>query len=477
MKASPSANRMRVQLPLSERRILLMVGDTVAVVLAALIALRIWTVVGRIRFDLNFLLPNSYWLVLLPSLWLFLASANDFYNLRVTARLGTSMVRMVQITMQQVLVYLVLFFFVERNQLPRLFILYHAVISFVLVAAWRIWRPFLIGWAASKRRALVIGTGWAAETIIKTIMQEAASDYELLGVVTNATDQAERTQTAGVPFVGTGMDLPVVAAQLQIDELIIASGAEIPSDIFQGIMACYEQGMTLVPMSILYEEITGRVPIEHIGQQQWLIVLPLDNQTLSFRAYLLFKRMLDIVLAVIGLSVFSLLLPLLATIMWLDSRGPIFFAQDRTGKGGKVFKVFKLRSMIPDAELQSGAVWATVNDPRITRFGRFLRKSRLDEVPQLWNVLRGEMSIVGPRPERPVFVDQLTQQIPFYRTRLVVNPGLTGWAQVSYKYGNTSEDALIKLQYDLYYIRHQSVTLDLQIMFRTVGKMLAMQGT
>jgi exopolysaccharide biosynthesis polyprenyl glycosylphosphotransferase len=260
-----------------------------------------------------------------------------------------------------------------------------------------------------------------------------------------------------------------------VAELIMANGGELSSDLFQGVMACYEQAVAIVPMPLLYEQITGRIPIEHVGQQHWTVVLPLQGDSM-FDVYPPLKRLIDIGLSLFGLVCFVLFLPLLALIMLLDTPGPIFYAQERVGKGGSIFRVIKLRSMIPNAEKMSGPKWAQENDPRVTRIGRVLRKTRLDEVPQLLNVLRGEMSLIGPRPERPYFVDQLTQQIPFYRTRLAVKPGLTGWAQVRYHYGNSTEDSLVKLQYDLYYIRHQSLTLDLLILLRTVGKMLLFQG-
>jgi exopolysaccharide biosynthesis polyprenyl glycosylphosphotransferase len=260
-----------------------------------------------------------------------------------------------------------------------------------------------------------------------------------------------------------------------VREVIIAASRDLPADVFQGMMDCYEQGITITPMPLLYESLTGRVPVEHVGNQ-WAIVLPLRESSV-FNPYPLLKRLLDIVLAVVGLVIFVVLLPFIVVAMRLDSAGPIFYAQERVGKAGRVFRVFKLRSMIPDAETFTGPLWATQGDPRITTVGRFLRRSRLDEAPQLLNVLRGEMSMVGPRPERPQFVDMLAEDIPFYRTRLVVKPGLTGWAQLCYKYGSTKHDALVKLQYDLYYIRHQSLLLDLAILFRTVGKMLAFAGT
>jgi exopolysaccharide biosynthesis polyprenyl glycosylphosphotransferase len=241
-------------------------------------------------------------------------------------------------------------------------------------------------------------------------------------------------------------------------------------------MACYEQEIAIVPMPILYEQLTGRVPIEHVGEQHWTVVLPLEGRSV-FNVYPAIKRLIDIVLALAGLAIFALMLPLVGLAIILDSPGPIFYRQQRVGRGGRQFEIVKLRSMIPNAERHSGPQWAQQDDPRVTRVGRILRKTRLDEAPQLLNVLRGEMSLIGPRPERDVFVEQLTQQIPFYRTRLAVKPGLTGWAQVRYRYGNSTEDALVKLQYDLYYIRHQSLALDLLILLRTLGKILAFQGT
>jgi lipopolysaccharide/colanic/teichoic acid biosynthesis glycosyltransferase len=182
------------------------------------------------------------------------------------------------------------------------------------------------------------------------------------------------------------------------------------------------------------------------------------------------------VLALIGLVVFAMILPLLAIIIRLDSPGSIFYTQTRVGLNGRNYRIIKLRTMIKDAEAKTGAVFSHQGDPRVTRSGLLMRKARLDELPQLWNVLRGEMSIVGPRPERPEHVARLQQKIPFYRTRHIVRPGVTGWAQVRYVYGATDEDALVKLQYDLYYIRHQSLILDLTIMLRTAGKMIRLSG-
>lgn len=464
----------RLQLRLSERRLLLIGGDVLAILLSVLIALRIWAHVGRIAFDSMFITAQAGWFVVLSGLWLLLASVNDFYDRRITAKLGGMFSRLLRIMGELLIIYLALFFVSSRDALPRLFILYHAALSSVLIGMWRGCQP-LLGWSAFRRRALIVGTGWAAETILDTLAQEAPHEYEIVGLIGDAQNTV--THIGSVQVIGTGCDLPDLVRAHHAAELILTYTGELPADIFEGLITCYELGITMIPMPLLYEQITGRVPIEHVGRQHWAVVLPLEGRSLLRQSYQVLKRLLDIVLALFGLSLFALILPIVALLMVIDSPGTIFFEQERIGRGGAPFKLIKLRSMIPDAERESGPVWASAHDPRVTRVGAILRKTRLDEFPQLLNVLRGDMSLVVLRPERAVFVEQLTGQIPFYRTRLAVKPGLTGWAQVRYRYGNTVEDALIKLQYDLYYIRHQSLLLDALIMLRTIGKMLTLQGT
>jgi exopolysaccharide biosynthesis polyprenyl glycosylphosphotransferase len=186
---------------------------------------------------------------------------------------------------------------------------------------------------------------------------------------------------------------------------------------------------------------------------------------------------MDVLLAVLGLVLTLPLFPLIALLIKRDSPGPVFYRQERLGKGGRIFRLIKFRSMRCDAESTTGPVWAGEHDPRVTRVGRVLRRARLDEVPQLINVLRGEMSVVGPRPERPAFVSQLQEKVPFYIHRLAMKPGVTGWAQVKYRYGSSVEDALEKLQYDLYYIKNLSVFLDLLILLQTVQIVLLGRGS
>jgi sugar transferase (PEP-CTERM system associated) len=212
------------------------------------------------------------------------------------------------------------------------------------------------------------------------------------------------------------------------------------------------------------EKISGRIEVDHL-YPSWLIFT--DGFQLSAFGRI-FRRTLNLSAALVGLVLALPLLPLIALAIKLDSPGPVLYRQQRVGRGGKVFYCYKFRTMRRDAEADTGATWAADNDPRITRVGKFLRLSRLDEIPQLWCVLKGDMQFVGPRPERPEFVEWLTKEIPYYGVRHAVRPGITGWAQVQYKYGNTLEDAREKLQYDLFYIKNASVGLDVLIMFQTV---------
>lgn len=462
----------RLQLRLSERRWLLIAGDVLAVLIAVLIALFVWSVVGRYHFDLDFIWPRSFWFVVMVGLWLLLASANDFYDLRVLSNRTVTFQRLVVITLQMLVIYLIVFFLEGSLRLPRLFILYYGVASFVLIALFRLLNPASARWASARRRVLIVGTDEATAATVSVIARYADHVFDVRGIIGEARDG--RDTISDVPVRGSGKTLLRLAQQEGVSELIVTSMHGLDGETFQGVMDAYEAGLAIVPMPLLYERITGQVPVEYV-MKNWSVVLPIENGSI-FNLYPLFKRLIDIVLTLVAFVVFLVLLPFLALLIKLDSPGSVFYSQERVGLNGRIFRIYKLRSMRADAEAETGAVFSQEGDPRVTRIGRFMRKTRLDELPQLINVLRGDMSIVGPRPERPEHVQRLVEKIPFYRTRHVIRPGLTGWAQVRYNYGSTDEDALVKLQYDLYYIRHQSLPLDLNIMLRTVGKVVRMSG-
>ncbi|OLE97871.1 MAG: hypothetical protein AUG75_03145 [Cyanobacteria bacterium 13_1_20CM_4_61_6] len=259
-----------------------------------------------------------------------------------------------------------------------------------------------------------------------------------------------------------------------VDTIIIALKYGANPGLFKEATDAAQHGISVLPMAVAYENSTGKIPVEHVGDQ-WYAAL--QSEHILSPLYLCGKQILDLVCGLFGLLVLCLILPVIALLIYLDSPGPIFYSQERVGFRGKAFRIYKFRTMRPDAEAGGRAVWAAgKSDKRITRVGRFLRATHLDEVPQVFNILRGDMSLIGPRPERAAFIKELEKTIPFYGHRLSVKPGLTGWAQVKYRYGRTDNDALIKLQYDLYYVKRQSFMLDLFIILKTVAEVLSLRG-
>ena len=464
---------MKLPLQLSERRALLILVDFAMVTLAVLFALWVWALRAGQPFNWARITSQVEWLLSLPALLLLLAALNDFYNLRLASRLGSNGVALLRITALLLLIYLVIYFFSPPRSLPRGIVLYHAMSSFVLVGLWRAAYTFLLSQPIFQRRAIVVGAGWAGRTIVQAIKESLASGYQLVGYIDD--DPAKQGQTIeGVPVIGTRHDLIPLAKAERVSEVILAITHEMHGELFKALMDCQELGIQITLMPLLYEEITGKVPVRHIGES-WPAALPLDHASTG-SLFPAFKRAMDIILAAIGLTVLAILFPFVALVICIDSSGPIFYAQERVGKGGKTFRAFKFRSMILGAEGKGEAVWAEERDARVTRVGRFLRATHIDELPQFIDVLRGEMGVVGPRPERPEFVAELERRIPFYRLRHAVRPGMAGWALVKYGYGSSVEDALIKLQYDLYYIKHQSLYLDFLILLKSLGQMLALRG-
>lgn len=267
-------------------------------------------------------------------------------------------------------------------------------------------------------------------------------------------------------------DLAQVARKTGADALVVSFPERRGTMPVTEIMRCRMQGIPVMDVPTFYERATRKLYIETITPSWFIFAAGFRHSGLS-RAV---KRLFDIVASAIGLVLCAPLFPFLALGIRLDSPGPVFFRQTRTGLGGRSFMLLKFRTMRVDAEAQSGPAWARKHDPRVTAFGRFLRQTRLDELPQLVNVLAGDMSLVGPRPERPEFIRLLQTSIPFYSERHSVKPGITGWAQVRYPYGASVEDALEKLRYDLYYIKNRSILLDMEIVLRTIGVVLSRSG-
>lgn len=315
---------------------------------------------------------------------------------------------------------------------------------------------------------LVIGTGKLANDISKEVEGRRDAAYRILAFI---GEESSVYNPNRVPVIASLKQVADLMPLEKIERVVVAPDERRGTTPVRTLLACKMRGAEIEQGVTFYERITGKILVERIDPS-WIIFS--DGFILGRWRYLL-KRILDIVFA--G-ALFILSLPVMvisAVIIKLESSGPVFYMQERVGEGGRLFKVIKFRSMCQDAE-KNGAVWARENDERVTRFGSFIRKMRIDELPQLWNVLKGEMSLVGPRPERQVFVDELEKDIPYYNIRHGVKPGVTGWAQVCYPYGASKEDALRKLEYDLYYIKNISIALDLLVIFYTVKTVLFRKG-
>jgi sugar transferase (PEP-CTERM system associated) len=319
-----------------------------------------------------------------------------------------------------------------------------------------------------EERVLILGTGLRARALAQQIWNQHEFAYRVVGFV----DEVPTAHRSDDPLViGSRTDLNGIVHHQRIDRIVVSLSDRRGSLPVDDLLQAKLSGVRVEDAATMYERITGKILIDDI-KPSWLIFSDGFRASRVTRAI---KRGFDMVVAAIGLVVAAPVMALTALAVRLDSPGPILYCQERVGKDGRPFTLCKFRSMRTDAE-QGTPVWAKDQDDRVTRVGRVIRLTRLDELPQLWNVLRGDMSCVGPRPERPYFVKQLTTEIPFYNTRHVVRPGVTGWAQVKYRYGSSVEDAAEKLRYDLYYIKYQSWFFDLTILLDTVKVVLFRQG-
>jgi exopolysaccharide biosynthesis polyprenyl glycosylphosphotransferase len=335
---------------------------------------------------------------------------------------------------------------------------------FVLSAAWEalVYRSI-----ASRRRVLVVGTGDGGSDLVEQLAREHDSPFEIIGVV---GDNRSADRIAGVPVHG-GMDELGRIIQAQRPDLVVLAEPSHRPEAFNQLLDAASAGFKIITLSQFHEHAFGRVPVKHVTPTWFMSVLHLYQ-----RPYNRFeKRAFDILLASLGLLLTAPLLPALILII-RRTPGPLIFKQSRPGENGKPFTIYKFRTMRTDVQAPDGETLAEADDPRIIPFGQFIRRRRLDELPQLWNVLKGDMSIVGPRPE-PDFVIGASEQVPFWIRRRMVKPGITGWAQVRFGYtGADSEGVTEKLSYDLWYVRHRSLFLDLAICVKTFSTLLSGSG-
>jgi len=326
-----------------------------------------------------------------------------------------------------------------------------------------LWEAAFERWWAPKRRVLVVGTTPVAAELVRSLSDSPNTRFEAIGVV---DDGSGGELGWSVPVLGTVDDLPAIIAEEQPALVVVALERNRPT-AFGYLLESAEAGFRVVEAAQFFEHAFGRVPVGEVTRAWFMSVLHLYQRSYSRAA----KRVFDVVLALAILVVTLPLLPLLALGV-RSSRGPLIIRQVRVGENGRFFTMLKFRTMRADAEEPGQALWAREEDPRVTTVGRFMRRFRLDEIPQLWNVLRGEMAIVGPRPERPEFMEFLEHRVPFWTRRHLVKPGITGWAQLRRGYTADAQGSMDKLSYDLWYLRHRSILVDVVICVQTIGVLL-----
>ena len=446
----------------SDRSLLLALSDAASATTAVLVAMWTWSLTAGLAFSPDFVRDQALWFLAVP-IWV--TALSPTRHARVALDLRETLAGLLNASGALFVAYLAAYFYLGPDVLPRLmamYILWNAAwltLGGRLLLLWTLTRdPFM-------RRMLVLGDGTEAAAVLALAREPGLRDVQVIApgqsAEANALDPGGRSES-----------IEEMALRLDATEVVLAVRGPVSDQTLDQLLKCQEAGIDVVTFARVYEQTLQRVPVRDLGHR-WLFTQLFSGTGRDPSPVA--KRLLDVVVAV-ALGIPGTVLGLVAAIaILLESGRPVFYSQLRQGRGGRLFRLTKFRTMKLDAEVD-GPRWSPKDDPRITRVGRVLRKTHVDELPNLWAVLRGDMSMVGPRPERPEFIASLEREVPLYRTRLTVAPGLTGWAQVNTEYGDSVEDATTKLEYDLYYVRHRSLWFDIGIMARTVGRMLGWKG-
>lgn len=458
---------------LKERRTILFIGDFVAAGLALLIALLNWANEDSwlgLSFQFFEERPDP-WFYLLPLLWLLLLiplyDPLKTHSMQITVRyIGVLATILIS-------AYLILFFVAPPKVLPRRSVLVFLVVVVFFTLIWR--------WIYARRiftdkvipRTIIVGAGKAGTRIAEIINLSKTKSYDVIGFIDDDPEKAG-CEIEGYPVLGTATEFFDIVEQNEASQILMAISNHLEPDMFDALTMAEERGLQVTTMPVVYEELLGRVPI-FLLNTDWMLRSFYDACHAG-GFYEFFKRVIDIIGGLIGLIFLIILFPFVALFTLIDSGRPIFYTQERLGLHGVPFNIIKFRTMIRDAEKDGVARPASEHDSRITRFGGFLRKSHIDEMPQFINVLRGDISLVGPRAERAAIVKDLQREIPFYRGRLLVRPGITGWAQVNFGYASGAEENAVKLEYDLYYIKHRNLFMDISILFKTLKTIFGLKG-
>ena len=412
---------------------------------------------------------NNYWkLLVITGLIILLLYFQDLYgNLRITSRVV--LVQQVCLAVGCALLTMAFVGYLKPEVLlGRWLMVLGSLAVIITLPLWRVifWKYVVAG--LRSERVLLLGSSSILNEIITPILDRPEFGYSILGYLREEDDPCDFP----VACLGTVAEVRKVCAEYKPTRIVVGMAERRNRLPVQDLLEIRFGGVRIEDAADTYEMAMHRVCSRKIQPSQLIFSSMLGPRSQAIA----FQNFYSLIIGSVGLIVTLPLMLIAALAVRLSSKGPILYRQRRVGLDGRLFTLYKFRSMYVDAEARTGAVWAKKDDPRITPFGKWLRKLRLDELPQFWNVVRGDMTIVGPRPERPEFVELLAHQIPYYRQRLAVKPGITGWAQINHKYGDTQLDAMIKLEYDLYYIKHIAPALDFYIIFHTIKVMLLSRG-
>ncbi len=386
----------------------------------------------------------------------------DLYDLRVFRSNLELTVRLLQSLGVSSILLALLYYMFPKLIIGRGIFLISLGLMGMIIVLWRLFYNRLLRTRQLDQKIMIVGSGPLAKNIAREIIERMDTGFKVIGFI---TDNPERVgeKLVNPSIIGEQSQILDIATREKVDRIIVALEERRGKFPEAQLLECKMRGFAIEEGIEFYEHLTGRLQVESL-RPSFLIF---SGGFKKLKLTMLMRRIIEFAFSLIGLILLSPIILVVSVLIKIDSRGPVFYRQERAGEKGKTFELLKFRSMVENAETD-GPVWAVKDDERITRVGRWIRRLRFDEIPQMINVLKGDMSFVGPRPERPYFIEQLRKEIPFYDQRLSVKPGVTGWAQIKYRYGASKEDALEKLKYDLYYIKHLSSLFDLIIIFETI---------
>lgn len=451
------------------RNAIFVFGEGIIIFLSVIIAC--WLIMGEksLQVEVGFLMKALLITIACQACLYY----NDLYDLKITDTFAELGIRLLQALGASAILLAVVYFIFPAVIIGEGIFIVSIAIVIMFVVSWRVAYTQVLNRGLFNQRIIILGSSDTAKEIAKEIHEKKDCGYEIAAAVSkHLWSSLPCSENFGLICQSSYDNICEITSQLKVKKIVVALKEKRGAFPIKELLQCRVDGIDIIDGNSFYEMLTGKLIVEQINPA-WLIF---SQGFQKSRTQRFLKRTIDLALS---FSMLVLLLPLIgiiAMIIRIDSKGPVIFSQERVGQKYKPYTVHKFRSMRSDAEKDTGPVWAQANDDRITRVGNIMRKWRLDEIPQLWNVLKGEMSFVGPRPEREHFVKQLTEIIPYYGERFSVKPGLTGWAQVSYGYGATVRDAIEKLNYDLFYIKNLSILMDMMIVARTLKTVLFGMG-